>query len=155
MLLDPDGWRLWRDLRLAALSDAPDAFRASYSYWSTDGDTEANWRARLAARPLNVVITLHGEPAGMVSAGSDGDESVELHSMWVAPFGRGNGVGTAAVREVVAWAEAEHDGCPIVLMVMAGNHTAIRFYERHGFVTVGPSADHPDELVMRRGSGHG
>lgn len=153
MLLGADDWRLWRELRLAALSDSPAAFRASYSYWSTDGDTEANWRDRLSTRPLNAVITLHGEPAGMVSAVSDDDGGVELHSMWVAPFARGTGVAAAAVREVVAW--AEHGDCPIVLMVMAGNHSAIRFYERHGFATVGPSTGHPDELVMRRGSGRG
>lgn len=149
--LDPDDWRAWRDLRLAALADSPAAFRTTHAYWSGPGDTETNWRDRLAGRPLNAVLSLDGRAAAMVSAGPAGDGSaVELHSMWVAPFARGSGVGDAAIRHVVAWAAHAHPGLPVELGVMDRNEAATRLYRRHGFSDAGPDPDHPGERLMRR-----
>lgn len=52
------------------------------------------WRARLSTVAFNVVANLNGMPAGMVSATvANQDATIELISMWVAPFARGHGVG--------------------------------------------------------------
>ena len=144
-----DDWRLWRELRLAALADAPDAFRSAYAYWSGPGDREENWRARLSGRPFNLVL-LHGDaPAGMVSATAvEGGNVVELHSMWVAPGARGKGVAAAAIGAVVTWA-TERRASSVLLSVMAANRTAAAVYRRHGFVDEGVPPDHPDERAMR------
>ena len=138
VLLGCDDWRLWRDLRLAALAEAPAAFGSTLADWSGPGDTEERWHARLAGVALNIVCTWNGEPAGMVSATTPGgDGAIELISMWVAPFARGHGVGDAAVRRVLAWAQIELGRSPVVLSVTANNDPAIRLYQRHGFVDVG------------------
>lgn len=45
--VSPDSWRMWRELRLAALAEAPNAFGSTLAEWSGAGDTEQRWRARL------------------------------------------------------------------------------------------------------------
>lgn len=148
-LLSVDEWTLWRELRLAALASSSEAFRATYEYWSGEGDREENWRSRLENRPFNAVVLVAGCPSGMVSAtGVDDHGVVELHSMWVAPSARGRGVGHAAVDAVVAWA-SEHGASSVWLSVVAANESAIALYARHGFVDDGVPAGHPDERAMR------
>lgn len=148
-LLEPDDWQLWRRLRLEALASAPEAFRSTYAEWFGPSDTEENWRARLAQRALNAVVSWHGEPAGMVSAHIT-DGAVELHSMWIAPHVRGHGLGDAAVHAVVDWATSNYPGLPVELSVKVGNASATKLYERNGFVDIGQPKGHPDERLMGR-----
>lgn len=149
LIVSPDDWRLWRELRLTALADAPGAFSSTLAEWSGAGDTEQRWRARLEGVALNLVLTCDGEAVGMVSATApDGDRPAELISMWVAPTGRGRGVGDEAVRQVLAWVRGNFPASDIVLSVKTDNDYAIRLYERHGFVDAGHSADGSDERLM-------
>ena len=151
MVLSPADWRVWRTLRLAALADAPDAFGSTSAEWTGHGDTEQRWRERLVTVPLNVVLSLNGQPAGMVSATAlSRDGAVELISLWVAPFARGRGVGDAAIACVLVWAHAEYGDVPVVLSVKTSNMPAIQLYERHGFTDAGPSPDDDSERRMRR-----
>lgn len=148
----PDGWRLWRELRLAALAEAPGAFGSTLAEWSGAADTERRWRARLNDVALNLVVTCDGEAAGMVSATApDGDRPAELISMWVAPTRRGCGVGDEAIRRVLAWVRENFPASAVELSVKSNNEQAIRLYERHGFVDTGPSQYGPDERLMRIG----
>ncbi len=88
-----DDWRLWRELRLEALREAPYAFSSTLADWQGDGDTEQRWRARLTSVPFNVVAYFDDAAAGIVSGTApDAENTVELISMWVAPFG-GDGMG--------------------------------------------------------------
>jgi RimJ/RimL family protein N-acetyltransferase len=145
----PDGWRMWRNLRLAALEEAPGAFGSNLAEWSGYADTEERWRARLEGVALNLVITSDGEPCGMVSATApDGNHPAELISMWVAPSSRGRGIGDEAVRQVLAWVRNSFPWSEVELSVKTDNNHAIRLYERHGFVDVGPSLNGPDERLM-------
>ena len=121
-------WELWRSLRLAALRDAPEAFKSSYDDWATAD--EARWRQRLDGW-LNLVASLDGEDVGMAS-GKIGDP-VLLTSLWVAPHARGRGVGDVLVDSVVGWAAPR----PVALGVEAGNEYARALYLRHGFVEAG------------------
>ncbi len=57
-----EDWRLWRDLRLEALREAPYAFGSTLAEWQGEGDTEVRWRARLSTVRLNVVATSTGRP---------------------------------------------------------------------------------------------
>ena len=154
--LAADDWRQWRDLRLAALAQAPMDFGSTLAEWTGEGDTEHRWRARLSSVPFNAIITCDGAPAGMVGAttvngdGAINDGSVELISMWVSPEFRGRGVGDAAVRAVIYWAHVNFPGRAVVLSVKGANHRAIDLYARHGFVNVGRSPDSADEMLMRR-----
>ena len=66
-MLTTDEWRLFRELRLEALREAPYAFGSTLESWQGDGDTEERWRDRLNNVPFNVIAYLEGVPAGIVS----------------------------------------------------------------------------------------
>lgn len=59
-ILDEHDWRVWRQLRLKALEEAPYAFGSTLADWQGQGDTESRWRERLADVPLNVIADLEG-----------------------------------------------------------------------------------------------
>ncbi|MFD7826955.1 hypothetical protein ACFV6I_05710, partial [Kitasatospora sp. NPDC059803] len=61
-ILTTDDWPLWRDLRLAALSDAPHAFKARLADWHQGG--EERWRTRLHLPGTHHVAALLDGPAG-------------------------------------------------------------------------------------------
>jgi ribosomal protein S18 acetylase RimI-like enzyme len=132
-----DDWRIWRGLRLAALEEAPHAFRSTLADWTGTCDSEDRWRARLTTVPLNLAAYLGGSEAGMVSGADLGDGAAELLSMWVAPFARGCGVGDVLVDAVVSWAR-QTGASRVALDVFEDNSPAQRLYRRHGFTDQGP-----------------
>jgi ribosomal protein S18 acetylase RimI-like enzyme len=149
LVIQPDDWQLWRALRRQALAESPAAFGSTLADWSGAGDKELRWRGRLHQVALNLVLTLDGEPVGMVSATAARKAAdVELISLWVAPGARGRGVGDEAVRRVLAWARTEHPGSRLVLSVKRSNRPASLLYQRHGFIDAGPSPDDDDEVLM-------
>jgi ribosomal protein S18 acetylase RimI-like enzyme len=135
--LGADDWVVWRKLRLDALGEAPDAFSSTLAQWQGEGDTDARWRARLSTVALNVVANLDGRAAGMVSgAAPNHDGTVNLISMWVAPFARGRGVGDALVASVIQWAWQQR-AARVSLAVVESNGHAVALYRRHGFTDAG------------------
>lgn len=139
--LEPDDWTVWRELRLAALAEAPYAFCSTLAQWQGDGDREERWRARLETPGAHVVAVLDGRPVGMVSGvPGDGADCVELISMWVSPAARGRGVGSRLIAEVERWA-GRSGVTSLRLAVMPGNDAAIALYERCGFVDTGELGD--------------
>lgn len=153
--LAPADWPAFRDIRLAALRDAPEAFG------STAGDAEKldeeEWRRRLAQRAV-FTADVSGQRVGL-AAGIRGDQpgEAELISMWVAPAWRGRGVGDRLVDAVVAWAIGE--GFTIVgLWVAEGNARGEGLYARHGFARtgrvqpMGGGRGNHLEFEMRRGA---
>ena len=152
--LTAQDWRLWRELRLEALREAPYAFGSKLSEWQGSGDSEQRWRDRLTGVPLNIVAGFKGARAGMVSAiGPDDEQTAELISMWVAPFARGRGVGDALVEAVVRWSR-ERGAFRLELAVREKNLRAIALYMRNGFVDSGrirgDGDDEPRERLMTR-----
>lgn len=100
--------------------------------------------------PLNLIGYLGGTPAGMVSATSpDSEGTVELISMWVAPFARGLGLGDALVAAVIRWASSER-AQRVVLCVVDANIHATALYARHGFEEDGFVADASSETGVER-----
>lgn len=152
-----DEWPVFRQIRLAALREAPYAFSTTLEEWQGAGDSEERWRSRLHDVPYNVLAELDGVPAGMVSATTPSDEgATALISMWVAPFARGKGVGDALVAAVVDWARSRGLS-RIELDVREANEQAFVLYTRHGFVDEGAihgSLSEPPErrmaLTLRR-----
>ncbi|HEU4726445.1 MAG TPA: GNAT family N-acetyltransferase [Kofleriaceae bacterium] len=131
--LGPDDWELYRDLRIAGLTEAPYAFSSTLDDVRALG--EAEWRAKLESRAQFVARDGAGMAVGTVGAFPDGD-GVELTSLWVDPRARGRGVGAALVERVIAHARAR--GCRDVrLAVAVGNATAERLYRRCGFLRTG------------------
>jgi ribosomal protein S18 acetylase RimI-like enzyme len=146
-----DGWPLWRAARVAALADAPDAFPPASAEWADGG--EARWRERLLdTTALKVVAVRDGVPVGLVR-GVIEDGCAWLHSLWVSPQLRGQGLGSRLVAAVEAWAVRQGATC-IRLEVVPGNALAIALYRRHGYTgTDVPGELLPDggrELVMEK-----
>ncbi|MFE4057675.1 GNAT family N-acetyltransferase [Streptomyces sp. NPDC059096] len=153
-VLTTSDWPLWREVRLAALEDAPYAFKSRLGDWHSGG--EERWRARLALPgACHVVALLDGRAAGMAS-GLPGERDVcELRSVWVGPHARGLGVGDRLIAAVRVWARAS-GATALRLAVFPDNEAALALYRRNGFVATGEPGDLlPDgvtrELVMVNG----
>jgi GNAT superfamily N-acetyltransferase len=145
-VIAPDQWIRWRDMRLSALRESPQAFCSSLSDW--EHQSEQGWRDRLVEVSVNFIALLDGRDAGMVSALTSGEE-VELLSMWVVPFARGVGVGDELVRAVVKWSESQR--LPrLTLRVLDGNHRAENLYSRHGFEYVSARGDANTQSTLER-----
>ncbi|WP_203695139.1 GNAT family N-acetyltransferase [Catellatospora coxensis] len=132
-VLAPDDWPIWRELRLAALAEAPYAFGSRLADWQGDGDRPERWRGRLEIPgSYNLVALLDGRPAGMASGVPTEDRVVELISMWVRPDARGRGVGDRLLAAVEQWARQERAQV-LKLAVVEGNDAATGLYRRNGF----------------------
>ncbi|SCE79725.1 Acetyltransferase (GNAT) family protein [Micromonospora viridifaciens] len=141
-VLGEGDWKKWRELRLAALAEAGYAFGSQLADWQGDGDREERWRERLAIPgSYNILAMLDGQAVGMASGvPGDHDEVVELISMYVAPVGRGQGVGDHLVRAVEQWARLV--GAQMLrLAVVEGNKNAWALYQRNGFRDTGELGD--------------
>jgi ribosomal protein S18 acetylase RimI-like enzyme len=151
----PDEWEVLRDVRLAALAEAPYAFGSTYAREAAF--TEEQWRGRLASRSLTLFAfageLTDGQPAGIAGAYEE-DGVADLVSMWVRPAARGLGVGEALVMAAADWAKAR-DYDALYLWVTESNEAARKLYERCGFTLTGerqplPSDPSLDEVRMRR-----
>lgn len=148
-VLTPDDWPLWRELRLAALADAPDAFGSTLAEWR-DAD-EDRWRARLSIPGARDLVAVLDDQAGGMVSGVRGDlpDSVGLISMWVDPTARGRGVGDRLVEAVARWG-ADQGAATLRLSVGPGNDWAVALYVRHGFRDTGEGALRPDGVTRER-----
>lgn len=70
-------------------------------------------------------------PAGFAHASRDG-RACKLDKLYVHPQRQRNGIGTALLDAVTAWARA-HGDASLHLQVNRGNAQAIRAYEKYGF----------------------
>jgi len=147
--VDAGEWELLRDVRLAALREAPSAFGSTYEREAPF--TEEQWRGRLAARAVNFFAFVEeladAGPAGLTAV-FEGDGPAELVSMWVRPTARGRGVGEALVTAAADWAKArDHD--TLYLWVTESNEAARRLYERCGFTATGDTQPLPSDLALQ------
>ena len=129
-LLTPDSWRIFQEVRLAALREAPYAFGST---WEREaGLSEDEWRERLSKRAHFVAISEEVVVGTIGAVVTDDGRTVDLISLWVDPHWRGQGVGDHLVKAVLKW--AGNTGCDEVrLWVADGNREADRLYSRNGF----------------------
>jgi ribosomal protein S18 acetylase RimI-like enzyme len=133
----PDEWQLLRDIRLAALRDAPDAYESTYADELLMD--EAAWRARIQGAAQFVALA-DDEPIGLAvglfqPTEHHPDERL-LVGVWVAPEHRGRKLVNRLVDVVAEWARGD-GAAALVLEVAAGNEAALRAYERLGFAATG------------------
>jgi ribosomal protein S18 acetylase RimI-like enzyme len=134
-------WRAYRDLRLRALGDSPDAFASTLE--AARQRPEGYWVERLAsgaasAWDLPLVAEEAGELVGLAWGTIDPAAPGTAHviQMWVAPESRGRGCGSMLLDAIVAWA-GEAQARSVVLSVACGDTPARRLYSRAGFRPVG------------------
>jgi GNAT superfamily N-acetyltransferase len=145
--LDPDAWAPLREVRLAALRDAPYAFGATID--DEERLEESAWRQRLHDQAWFVAFA--GErPIGVACGGQLREPAADvrtLRAMWVAPGHRGDGTSGELVAHVAQW--ARDDGAStLTLWATEAAARARSFYLRFGFVATGevaemPHGDHP------------
>ncbi|NUO92436.1 MAG: GNAT family N-acetyltransferase [Dermatophilaceae bacterium] len=131
--IGPDDWQMFREVRLASLSESPGAFGSRHADW-VDAP-EQQWRSRLTTVPLTLLAHDGTGLVGVVSGQPVGEHEVELISMWVAPAARGAGVARELIDAVVDWAAGQRRST--FRMVRSDNTRARRAYERAGFVDTG------------------
>ena len=134
--LTGDDWRLLRDVRLAALADAPYAYGSSLAVEEAFG--EADWRRRLHPAALWTVVRHEDESVGLVGAYVPEDTPM-LVAMWVRPSSRGLGISELLITDVLRWA-MENGWSRVVLRVADGNDAARALFVRHGFAPTGVTA---------------
>src|SRR5688572_29657461 len=83
----PDDWEAWRDLRLRALAESPDAFGSTYD--RELAMTEDLWRDRLKTGPR--VLVLVGGAAVALGGGFPRDGELMVFGMWTDPAHRRRG----------------------------------------------------------------
>jgi ribosomal protein S18 acetylase RimI-like enzyme len=141
---------LLRDVRLAALRDAPMAFGSTLAREAAFEPQEwERWTAASAAGEHQATFIV--EPAAGLAIGVlDGDDPLlaHLYSMWVAPQARGTGAGRALVEAVIAWA-GERGARRLTTSVTQGNVAAAALYEAAGFADTGrhEPLGHSDAVV--------
>ena len=153
-------WQQYRDIRIAALSDAPDAFGSTLDAEFSRDEAEWKTRAQAAAagdeRVLFVAVDSNGTWHGMAGGYAPGEPpaGAEVISMWVAPAARRGGLGQELLRAVLGWA-GDRGFETLGLWVTEGNDRARMLYERCGFVATGerrplPSNPELSEIRMSR-----
>jgi ribosomal protein S18 acetylase RimI-like enzyme len=153
--LGEDDWQVYRDIRLTALQEAPEAFVATRAQEEALG--EQVWRDRVR-RSRRLVAQSDGKPLGVVSLGQAEEPDAgtgELFGLWVAPEARGTGL---AWKLVEAGAEqARKDGrSRLSYWVGTDNGRAVAFASSFGFrpgttrrpMRVTSEADGAEEMAM-------
>lgn len=159
-------WPVYKQLRLSALADSPEAYGSSLA--AEAQGTDEQWSSRLAAgvgseRHLPLLAVVDGQPAGLAWGRRDDTDPAlaHLHQVWVAPSYRGRGVGQRLLATAIAWAA----GLPVDYLdlgVTCGDTPAMRLYARAGFVPHGapeplrPGAERffqPMRLVLKPSHG--
>ena len=124
---------LWRDIRLRALAESPDAYCSTLE--RELAFTEAEWVERLA--PPAVLALEDDRPVAMGAGFRTGPQSLTLVAMWVDPARRREGLSRQVLDLLVAWARERR--LDIDLTVVRGNPAARSAYEQYGFVATGES----------------
>jgi GNAT superfamily N-acetyltransferase len=152
-VMNSSDWRKYRELRLRALGDSPDAYGSTLA--AEQDRSEAAWAERLAAaetsgKDLPLIAEHGGQSVGLVWAKVDPADAsiVNVFQMWVAPENRGCGTGQALLRSAIAWARGI--GARFVqLGVTCGDSPAARLYAREGFSAHGvPEPLRPDSPLL-------
>ena len=145
--ITPEYWGLLREMRLASLMDAPEAFGQRHEVAAAEPESE--WRSAARASSsgdrrawfiARADLGATTRDVGLVQARHRPPNDCLLFSMWVAPAARRSGAGRQLVNAVATWA-AGWGAKRVVLWVFGANEGALRFYERLGFKVVPEGAD--------------
>ncbi len=133
-------WGKYKNLRLRALADSPDAFGSTLAKEEKRPDTE--WSRRLmgdnSSWNLPLLAEVDREPVGLAwgRIESTNPYLANLYQMWVSPTHRGLGLGKLLLDAVIVWAK-EKNALYLDLGVTIQDSPAIRLYTGAGFKTIG------------------
>ena len=130
----------YRDLRLRALKDHPEAFAASYE--ETLNHSLELFKQRLSDENAHTYgAFIDGKLAGMVTLVREAKPKLRhranIFAMYVLPENRQAGTGKRLISEAINKAKALGDITHLYLSVTSSNLPAKRLYESLGFKTYG------------------
>ncbi len=139
--LTPDEWPLYKQIRLEALKEEPQAFGSRYE----DNLLRPNsfWRSRLEEAQVGekswlLFARVDGRIAGIIGAYCEEENDVvDIISVYVAKSARGQGVGAALMEAILAEVAKKSLFRKARLMVNADQAAALGMYRRFGFQVVG------------------
>ena len=131
----PADWRIYRDLRLRALTEEPQAYSSTLERELQL--THQQWRERLG-RALTVLALTDEELIGTATGLWQGDGDMMIVAMYVVPHARGRGLAVRLIDEI-AEAAMVGGGRRLLLDLAEGNAAAELSYRRYGFVPTGQS----------------
>jgi GNAT superfamily N-acetyltransferase len=131
----------YRNLRLSALEESPDAFGSTLG--AEQLRTTEEWASRLqggcnSGLDLPLIGQVGTTAAGLAWGKVDRSDRtiVHLFQMWVAPEFRGRGIARLLLRTIVAWT-ASLEARSVHLGVASAESSAMRLYVSEGFVPFG------------------
>ena len=138
--LAPQEWEIYKELRLRALIDAPDAFGSTLAREEAFSDNR--WQNRLAGDDaswnLPLLAEVDGEPVGLgwgrIESSDPG--TANLYQVWVTPSHRGFGLGKLLLDAIIFWAKKKNARY-LELGVTVEDSPALHLYTRAGFKPVG------------------
>ncbi len=135
-MVSEDDWRVVRDIRLRALADSPSSFGSTLG--REQAFTEQAWRERARGTDTTQLFLASTAEAavGITGVFDEGDGSVQLVSVWVAPEHRRAGVARALATAALRFA-VERGFNIVRLWVTDGNDNARTLYEHLGFKPTG------------------
>ena len=153
--LQPDQWLLFKEIRCAALADAPYAFTRTLASVLDQSDEDWAQLARERAndpRSVTYFAYCDSEPCGMAGCILQDTEPVtaQLIAVWVKPAYRRHRAGAALIDYAKSWAR-ENSAVTLYVGVTDSNRAALDFYYSHGFIDTGkrtPYKPNPDWLTM-------
>jgi ribosomal protein S18 acetylase RimI-like enzyme len=160
--LPPDHWLAYRDLRLRALLDSPQAFGTSYA--EALQLPEAHWRMRLhdaATADTNwLLFARQGEAlVGMIGAYVDSDnapDTATVIAVFIVPETRGHGISTLLMDAILDALRENPTLHKARLAVNKHQTPALNLYQRSGFTIVGETpclmghGEIADEFLMEK-----
>lgn len=131
-VLGEDEWEQYKDFRLRALKESPEAFVADYE---TEVDYDEDfWRTRMR-RSARLLAEKEAEPVGILSLRANNDlyeNAAEIFGLWVPQQLRGSGIAARLVEEAAL--AANRDGhTQLVYWVGTDNGRAVAFASSYGF----------------------
>jgi GNAT superfamily N-acetyltransferase len=130
-VLEEGDWHAYREVRLAALQESPEAFVATYADQAKR--PEQYWR-NCMAQAHRLLAVRDGEPVGVATVQmiEGTPQSADFRDLWVTPTARNTGVASRLVQ--IAADQAIKDGCTkLYYWVSTENGRAIGFAINAGF----------------------
>lgn len=139
-----DDVTLFKEVRLKALKDSPDAFGSTYEsalqrdqrsweeqLWSTTTGGNRNTQFAFEEDQCIGIAALYREPSA---------PSGDIIMMWVDPGHRGSSAASLLVHNLLSWSR-ESGFSAVSLDVTESNARAIKFYEKQGFHDTGEKVE--------------
>jgi ribosomal protein S18 acetylase RimI-like enzyme len=146
-----EDWEILKEIRLAALLDAPTAFGVTHA--SAAAYTDSQWRERASNRGQAefLLAFMNGMAVGIVGGVVSPTLEFNLIAMWVKPECRGMAVAAGLV-DFIKTRAVSQGHARVVLDVSPDNVRAAAFYRKQGFSFL-PEwealASHPDIAVQK------